>query len=88
MASADMFGFPYVRVADDLAARIAAREITGRLPGERTLAQDYEVSYGTVRHALAVLRERGLVITRPMLGSFAVPSEPPAASIPEFLDCT
>jgi GntR family transcriptional regulator len=55
----------YLRVADDIAARIGSGELpTGtRLRAERDLAEHYEVSYGTVRHAVKVLRERGLVRT-------------------------
>jgi len=51
----------YVQLADDLARRIGAGELTGRLPAERDLAAEYGVAYGTVRRAMEVLRERGLV---------------------------
>jgi phosphate transport system protein len=30
---------------------------------ERSLAEEYEVAYTTVRHAMAVLRERGIIVT-------------------------
>ncbi len=51
----------YMRVADDIAARIASGELKpgARLRSERDLAEHYEVSYGTVRRAMEVLRERG-----------------------------
>jgi GntR family transcriptional regulator len=55
--------FPYVRIANDLAARIGAGEFPGHLPGERKLAQEYGVAYLTLRHAIAVLRERRLIAT-------------------------
>jgi GntR family transcriptional regulator len=51
----------YVQLADDLARRIETGELTGRLPAERDLATEYGVAYGTVRRAMEVLRERGLV---------------------------
>jgi DNA-binding GntR family transcriptional regulator len=53
----------YVRVAEDIAARIASGELTPgtRLRAERELAEHYGVAYGTVRRAMKVLRERGLV---------------------------
>jgi DNA-binding GntR family transcriptional regulator len=51
----------YVQVADDLAARIGRGDLTGRLPAERDLAKEYGVAYGTIRRAMEVLRERGLV---------------------------
>jgi DNA-binding GntR family transcriptional regulator len=56
----------YVRVANALAARIAAGEFApgARLPREQELATEYGVSYGTVRRAMDVLRERRLVITQ------------------------
>ena len=55
----------YERVADDIAARIASGELASgtRLRAERELAEHYEVSYGTMRHAMALLRERGLIRT-------------------------
>jgi GntR family transcriptional regulator len=55
----------YVRVADDIAAHIASGELASgtRLRAERDLAEHYGVSYGTVRHAMKVLRERGLIRT-------------------------
>lgn len=55
----------YVAVADHIADRINAGELTPgeRLPNERDLAIDYDVSPITVRHAIAVLRDRDLVVT-------------------------
>jgi DNA-binding GntR family transcriptional regulator len=37
--------------------------LTARLRSERDLAEHYEVSYGTIRRAMEVLRERGLIAT-------------------------
>jgi DNA-binding GntR family transcriptional regulator len=56
----------YVQLADHLAARIAAGEWQpgSRLPPERELAAEYEVGYNTLRNAIAVLRDRGAVVTR------------------------
>jgi GntR family transcriptional regulator len=53
----------YMRVADDIAARISSGELAQgtRLRAERELAEYYEVAYGTVRRAMQVLRERGLI---------------------------
>ena len=51
----------YVQVADLLAARIEAGELAGRMPAERDLAAEYGVAYGTIRRAMEVLRERGLI---------------------------
>jgi GntR family transcriptional regulator len=62
----------YMRVADDIAARIASGELKpgARLRSERDLAEHYEVSYGTVRSAMKVLRERGLISTIHGRGTF------------------
>jgi GntR family transcriptional regulator len=62
----------YMRVADDIAARIASGELKpgARLRSERDLAEHYEVSYGTVRSAMRVLRERGLITTIHGRGTF------------------
>src|SRR5215469_8843576 len=62
----------YLRVVDDIAARIASGELASgtRLRAERELAAYYGVSYGTVRHAMAVLRERGLIETIHGRGTF------------------
>ena len=62
----------YVRVAGDIAARIASGELKpgARLRSERDLAEHYEVSYGTVRSAMKVLRERGLITTIHGRGTF------------------
>jgi DNA-binding GntR family transcriptional regulator len=51
----------YMRMAGDIAARIGSGELKPgtRLRSERDLAEHYEVSYGTVRRAMEVLRERG-----------------------------
>ncbi|MFB7339778.1 GntR family transcriptional regulator [Streptomyces hydrogenans] len=64
----------YVAVADHIAARIAAGELTAgaRLPAERDLAKEYGVAYLTVRRAAGVLRERGLILTVHGKGTFVV----------------
>jgi len=62
----------YMRVAGDIAARIASGELKpgARLRSERDLAEHYEVSYGTIRRAMEVLRERGLIATIHGRGTF------------------
>ena len=72
----------YVRVANDIAGRIASGELAAgaRLRAERDLAEYYEVSYGTVRHAMQLLRERGLIETIHGRGTFVTGQKdtPPA----------
>lgn len=62
----------YLRVADDIANRIASGELApgARLRAERELAEHYEVSYGTIRRAMEVLRERELIATVHGRGTF------------------
>jgi DNA-binding GntR family transcriptional regulator len=62
----------YLRVAEDIAARIASGELApgARLRAERELADYYEVAYGTIRRAMAVLRDRGLIETIHGRGTF------------------
>jgi GntR family transcriptional regulator len=65
-------GYMYAKVADHIAARIAAGELPpgAMLPGERELAAGYGVAIGTVRRAVEELRSRGLVVTLPAKGTF------------------
>ncbi len=60
----------YRQLAMILVGRIASGEITRRLPSENTLMQQYGLALGTVRHAIAVLRDEGVVFTTPGLGTF------------------
>jgi DNA-binding GntR family transcriptional regulator len=60
---------PWRQLAAILRDRIGRGEITGRLPSERYLADEYGVALATVRKALALLREEGLVVTAPGWGS-------------------
>lgn len=71
----------YMRVVDDIAGRIASGELASgaRLLSERALAEYYGVSYGTVRRAMEVLRERGLIRTVHGRGTFVAL---PAPGIP------
>jgi GntR family transcriptional regulator len=66
----------YVQVADDVARRIDGGEITLKLPAERALADEYEVAYTTVRHAMQILRERGVIVTIHGRGTFVAASLP------------
>ena len=51
----------WAQVCDDLRRRISAQEFTETFPGEFALTEEYEVSRHTVREALRVLREEGLI---------------------------
>lgn len=72
----------YEQVAGHLAARMQAGELEPgrRLPPERDLAAEYGVAYHTIRNAMRVLRERGLIVTIHGRGTFVAARDeaPPA----------
>jgi GntR family transcriptional regulator len=55
----------YVQVADVIAARIAGGELARHrpIPSEIHLQQEFGVARDTIRRAVEVLRDRGLVFT-------------------------
>jgi len=63
----------YMQVANELTDRIGRGELTGRLPAERDLASEYGVAYGTIRRAMEILRERGLIESVHGRGTFVKP---------------
>jgi len=73
----DAAEFVYVQLADDLAARIGRGEYPrgSRLPSEAELAESYGVAKMTVRRALEVLRERGMIRTLHGRGSVVVAAD-------------
>lgn len=70
----------YVRVAADIAVRIASGELAPgtRLRSERDLATHYGVAYGTMRRATQHLREQGLIVTIHGRGTFVAQQRPAA----------
>ncbi|TYL45601.1 PLP-dependent aminotransferase family protein [Nocardioides sp. BGMRC 2183] len=72
-------------VADQLAAELTALPPGARIPSQRELVARFNVSATTVARAVATLRRRGLVESRPGAGSFRTAASgaagPPAASI-------
>ncbi|MGD2054046.1 MAG: GntR family transcriptional regulator [Gammaproteobacteria bacterium] len=60
----------YVLVQNKIKDAIKHRKIIDRLPGERTLAKEYEVSYMTIRKAVDNLVTEGLLYKIPMKGTF------------------
>ncbi|MGC4806808.1 GntR family transcriptional regulator [Micromonospora sp. DT233] len=67
------------QIADDLTARINAREYQPgtKLPSLRELSDLYSVSVSTIQRALELTRERGLTVGRAGSGVYVV-DEPPA----------
>ena len=78
--------YRYTYVAEDIASRIKSGELApgARLLSERDLAAYYGVAFHTVRHAIEILRERGMVVSIHGRGTFVVdpanPPEPPRPS--------
>lgn len=67
----------YRQVAAHLRGQIERGELrpAQRLPGERALEEEYGVSFGTIRHAIKVLRDEGLVVTYHGRGTFVRPPD-------------
>jgi GntR family transcriptional regulator len=62
----------YVQLAAILRARIASGEITARLPSERDLHQEFGLAPLTVRKAVRLLRDEGLVTVVVGRGAYVV----------------
>ncbi len=62
----------YKQIADELRDRILAGELTegAQLPSERELSDEYETSRVTVRQAIAILRNEGLITVKQGTGVF------------------
>jgi GntR family transcriptional regulator len=67
-----------VQVAADIEADIDTGRLTlnTRLPSELELAEQYGVSRVSIRRAIAVLRERGMVVTTHGRGTYVVKPAP------------
>lgn len=75
----------YLQVAAHLEDRIRAGELApgARLPGEQALRQEYGVALGTMRKALRLLRDKGLLVTTPSLGTFVARELPSPEERPQ-----
>jgi len=65
---------PYQQVAAILREQILSGQIPPRrpIPSIATLQQTYGIARGTVRKAIALLSDEGLVVVRPGWGTFVV----------------
>jgi GntR family transcriptional regulator len=75
----------YVWVAEQIEAEIESGKLApgARLRAERELAEHYRVAYGTLRHAVDILRVRGLIVTIHGRGTFVAHEPPPFDSRPD-----
>lgn len=66
--------YVYVTIADGIERDIKSGRIPlgARLPGIVDLAEQHAVATGTIRRAVRLLRERGLVQTLPAKGTYVV----------------
>jgi GntR family transcriptional regulator len=64
--------YDYQRIAEDLRGRIRRGELSDRLPNERDLAAEYEVAVPTMRSALGILAQEGLIRRKPKVGTIVV----------------
>jgi GntR family transcriptional regulator len=70
--------YVYVQVALHMEARIRGGDLApgARLAGEQALREEYGVSLSSIRKAMGILRDKGLLVTTPSLGSFVVREMP------------
>ena len=73
----DTFEPHYRRIIRDVRARIASGELTPgtKLPSTRVLAEQYDVSPGSVRQAITLLMETGELRGHQGLGVFVAETE-------------
>lgn len=69
---------PYQLVADEIRKQIRSGRIKPgeRVPSSRDLEAEYEIANMTARSALRVLRDEGLIYSRPGVGNFVVDDLP------------
>jgi len=64
---------PYVQVANQLRRGIETGEIGPQLPSIMELTEQTGLAAGTIRRAIGILIDEGLVATAPGRGTFVVP---------------
>lgn len=65
----------YDQLAALLRADIEAGRLTGRVPSEPTMVQEYGISRGTAGRAVQILVDAGYVTISPGKGAFVVPPD-------------
>jgi DNA-binding GntR family transcriptional regulator len=58
------------QLANLLREQVRTGQLTGRIPSIKHLAQQYEVSTGTVERALNTLKDEGIIVARVGRGFF------------------
>lgn len=67
--------YPYVQVADQLRQGIEAGEVGPLLPSIMELTEETGLVVGTIRRAIRILKDEGLIYTVPGRGTFVVPED-------------
>jgi DNA-binding GntR family transcriptional regulator len=75
----------YRKVADHISRRIESGDLVpnAKLPSEKEMARQFGVSYDTVRRAMAVLRERGHIVTVHGRGTYVTRPQPQPPEKPQ-----
>jgi GntR family transcriptional regulator len=68
---------PYLQLAGLLRADIQSGKITSQLPSITKLTEETRLAVGTVRRAINILVQEGLVETVPGRGTFVIEQRPP-----------
>jgi DNA-binding GntR family transcriptional regulator len=66
----------HAQLAAILRDKIESGEITDRVPSIITVAQEYEVGHSTAQHALATLRDEGLIVGSHGRGYYVIRKSP------------
>jgi DNA-binding transcriptional regulator YhcF (GntR family) len=62
--------YPYMQLAAILREQITSGQIRDRVPSLTHLAEEHGVALNTVQRAFRVLKDEGLIYTRPGRGTF------------------
>ncbi|MBN2711360.1 MAG: substrate-binding domain-containing protein [Planctomycetes bacterium] len=70
--------YQYEKIREILLARISSGELMpgDRVPSERELARELDCSFHTVRHAMGILVDEGVIVRRVGTGSFVADNPP------------
>lgn len=71
----------YQRVAEGIKTEIRSGKLAAgeKLPGNRSVAEQYDVSLGTAQKALGLLESEGWLVATPAVGVFVAEEQPATA---------
>ena len=59
-------------IAESLLEKIQSKQLCGRIPSDKNIAEEYHVALMTATKALKILEKKGYVVRIPRKGTFAV----------------